>query len=124
LFRVRGGELFDFISDSDGLSESETIELLKQILLGLKHMHKKNIVHLDLKPENIMLLEKNTKSLKLIDFGLSRVVNSDSDIREIMGTPEFVGNLRKKQIWQCIFIFNQKNFLFLCLYLKIISSST
>nr|AYV89281.1 death-associated kinase 1 isoform X2 [Tetranychus evansi] len=87
---VKGGELFDYLAGKEGLAEAQAIAFIKQILLGLDHMHSKNIVHLDLKPENIMLLDKETQRLKLIDFGLSRVVNTGSDIREILGTPEFV----------------------------------
>jgi predicted acetyltransferase len=38
-------------------------------------------------------LLKNTrrKTIKLVDFGLARVVNENEQVREIMGTPEFVG---------------------------------
>ena len=48
-FRLRGGELFDFISEKERLSEEEASNFIKQILLGVKHMHSKNIAHLDLK---------------------------------------------------------------------------
>ena len=47
--RLRGGELFDFISEKEKLSEEEASNFIKQILLGLKHMHGKHIAHLDLK---------------------------------------------------------------------------
>ncbi|RWS07967.1 death-associated protein kinase 2-like protein [Dinothrombium tinctorium] len=88
---VRGGELFDLLSGNERLSERDAIAYIKQILVGLKHMHEKNIAHLDLKPENIMLLEnQNTHRIKLIDFGLSRLLLSNNDVREMMGTPEFV----------------------------------
>lgn len=47
--RLRGGELFDFISEKERLSEEEASNFIKQILEGLKHMHSKYIAHLDLK---------------------------------------------------------------------------
>eukprot|EP00095_Tigriopus_kingsejongensis_P003639 maker-scaffold606_size125303-snap-gene-0.15 protein:Tk03639 transcript:maker-scaffold606_size125303-snap-gene-0.15-mRNA-1 annotation:"death-associated protein kinase 2 isoform x2" len=87
---LRGGELFDFISEKERLSEEEASNFIKQILLGLKHMHSKYIAHLDLKPENIMLKTENSPLLKLIDFGLSRKIKPDEEIREMLGTPEFV----------------------------------
>ena len=89
-FRLRGGELFDFISEKERLSEEEASDFIQQILLGLKHMHSKNIAHLDLKPENIMLKSENSHSLKLIDFGLSRKIKPGEEVREMLGTPEFV----------------------------------
>ena len=46
---LRGGELFDFISEKEALSEEEASDFIQQILLGLKHMHSKHIAHLDLK---------------------------------------------------------------------------
>jgi serine/threonine protein kinase len=49
IFRLRGGELFDFISEKERLSEEEASNFIKQILLGVKHMHTKSIAHLDLK---------------------------------------------------------------------------
>ncbi len=47
--RLRGGELFDFISEKERLSEEEASNFIQQILMGVKHMHSKNIAHLDLK---------------------------------------------------------------------------
>ena len=49
VFRLRGGELFDFISEKERLSEEEASDFIKQILLGVKHMHSKGVAHLDLK---------------------------------------------------------------------------
>ena len=48
-FRLRGGELFDFISEKERLSEEEASDFIKQILLGVRHMHSKGVAHLDLK---------------------------------------------------------------------------
>lgn len=87
---VRGGELFDFISEREWLSEEEASGFIKQILLGVKHMHDKDVAHLDLKPENVMLKNSNSRQLKLIDFGLSKKLKPGEEIREMLGTTEFV----------------------------------
>ncbi|KAK8380309.1 hypothetical protein O3P69_016726 [Scylla paramamosain] len=87
---VRGGELFEHISERERLSEEEASAFLHQILQGLSHMHSKGIAHLDLKPENVLLLSKNRQHIKLIDFGLSREITQAEEVRDLMGTAEFV----------------------------------
>ncbi|ESO92519.1 hypothetical protein LOTGIDRAFT_55852, partial [Lottia gigantea] len=87
---VSGGELFDYISEKDKLSEEEACKFLVQILDGVKHLHDNEIAHLDLKPENIMLLNHNSQNIKLIDFGLAQKIDPKGDIRAMMGTAEFV----------------------------------
>ena len=42
-------------------------------------------------PENLMLLDRNSTRLKIIDFGLSRKFVAGDEVKEMMGTPEFVG---------------------------------
>lgn len=42
-------------------------------------------------PENIMLLNKHSQRIKLIDFGLAQKITASDDIRALMGTAEFVG---------------------------------
>lgn len=70
---VSGGELFERIIDEDfELTERECIKYMKQISEGVQYIHKQGIVHLDLKPENIMCVNKTGTSIKLIDFGLAR----------------------------------------------------
>lgn len=49
-----------------------------------------------LQPENLMLLGKDSSRLKIIDFGLSRTMDENCEVREMTGTPEFVGQLQKK----------------------------
>ncbi|KAK1339640.1 hypothetical protein QTO34_018194 [Cnephaeus nilssonii] len=70
---VDGGELFDRIIDNNySLTELDTILFIKQICEGIRHMHQMYILHLDLKPENILCVNRDTKQIKIIDFGLAR----------------------------------------------------
>lgn len=70
---MSGGELFERIIDEDfELTERECIKYMKQISEGVEYIHKQGIVHLDLKPENIMCVNKTGTRIKLIDFGLAR----------------------------------------------------
>ncbi|XP_037090681.1 death-associated protein kinase 2-like, partial [Pollicipes pollicipes] len=87
---VRGGELFEYVTERERLTEAEASFFIKQILHGLEHMHSKLIAHLDLKPENVMLLTRNHTQIKLIDFGLSRRMEPGDEQRHMLGTPEFV----------------------------------
>uniref|UniRef100_A0A803JYF6 Myosin light chain kinase n=1 Tax=Xenopus tropicalis TaxID=8364 RepID=A0A803JYF6_XENTR len=88
---VSGGELFERIIDEDfELTEREVIKYMKQICEGVEFIHKQGIVHLDLKPENIMCVNKTGTKIKLIDFGLARRLESCPNLKVLFGTPEFV----------------------------------
>ncbi|XP_019335993.2 myosin light chain kinase, smooth muscle isoform X4 [Alligator mississippiensis] len=88
---VSGGELFERIIDEDfELTERECIKYMKQISEGVQYIHKQGIVHLDLKPENIMCVNKTGTSIKLIDFGLARRLETAGSLKVLFGTPEFV----------------------------------
>ncbi|XP_069339028.1 death-associated protein kinase 2 isoform X1 [Eulemur rufifrons] len=89
---VSGGELFDFLAQKESLSEEEATSFIKQILDGVNYLHTKKIAHFDLKPENIMLLDKNIPipHIKLIDFGLAHEIEDGVEFKSIFGTPEFV----------------------------------
>ncbi|XP_077176550.1 myosin light chain kinase, smooth muscle isoform X1 [Paroedura picta] len=88
---VSGGELFERIIDEDfELTERECIKYMKQISEGVQYIHKQGIVHLDLKPENIMCVNKTGTKIKLIDFGLARRLESAGSLKVLFGTPEFV----------------------------------
>lgn len=72
---IDGGSLDDLILNNHRLSETETIEYAKQIASALGYMHKHHVLHLDVKPSNIMLRQDSGKasySVVLIDFGLSK----------------------------------------------------
>lgn len=92
---INGGELFDFIAEKDILMENEAIEFMKQILAGVGYMHSKNIVHFDLKPENIMLSHKadskdSQADIKIIDFGLAYRFTPGEEYRSTSGTPQYI----------------------------------
>lgn len=92
---VSGGELFDFLAEKESLTEEEATQFLKQILDGVHYLHSKRIAHFDLKPENIMLLDKNVPNprIKLIDFGIAHQIKDGNEFKNIFGTPEFVGRI-------------------------------
>ncbi|ETN85520.1 kinase domain protein [Necator americanus] len=87
---VSGGELFDHVCARECLDEVEAAAFVRQILLGIKHLHSLHIVHLDIKPENVMLKRRGDSQVKLIDFGLSRLIPPGHVVKDMVGTPEFV----------------------------------
>ncbi|XP_067425583.1 death-associated protein kinase 2-like isoform X1 [Emydura macquarii macquarii] len=89
---IRGGELFDFIAEKEMLTEAEAIEFLQQILQGVAYMHSRNVAHFDLKPENIMLLEKDVPNpkIKIIDFGLAQKLEDGVTFKSLCGTPQYI----------------------------------
>ena len=84
------GELFNYIFyPKKGFSEAESRFIFKQILFAIKACHEKNIAHLDIKTENIML-DSNCK-IKLADFGLSRITeDKNSLVNSFFGTETFL----------------------------------
>jgi serine/threonine protein kinase len=71
---ANNGELFDFVSDSDGLSGAKTKyarTLFMQCCEGVRYLHTKNVAHRDLKLENCFLDEECT--IKIADLGLMKV---------------------------------------------------
>lgn len=70
---LKGGTLKSYIdNNSESLSEEKSIQILFHLLQAVNYIHNKDIVHRDIKPDNIMFADKNDlSSLKLVDFGLS-----------------------------------------------------
>ncbi|XP_010827369.1 PREDICTED: serine/threonine-protein kinase 17A isoform X1 [Bison bison bison] len=88
-----GGEIFDqCVADRDeAFTEKDVQRLMRQILEGVCFLHAHDVVHLDLKPQNILLTsESPLGDIKIVDFGLSRIMKKSEELREIMGTPEYV----------------------------------
>ncbi|XP_055900406.1 myosin light chain kinase 3-like isoform X2 [Biomphalaria glabrata] len=88
---VNGGELFErVINDDFILTEKACVMFMRQICDGVAFMHSQSILHLDMKPENILCLTREGNRIKIIDFGLARKYDPKEDLRVLFGTPEFV----------------------------------
>ena len=74
-----------------GLSEASAVSLMRQLLLGLEVVHAADVIHRDLKPGNILLRADGT--LVIADFGISRPLESDTELTTIgmlVGTPAYM----------------------------------
>ncbi|XP_032386249.1 serine/threonine-protein kinase 17B [Etheostoma spectabile] len=86
-----GGEIFDHCVSEELLPEAQITRLIRQTLEGVHHLHQSSLVHLDLKPQNILLTSLCPPGdIKIVDFGLARRLGAVGELREILGTPEYV----------------------------------
>lgn len=82
------GDIFkNCVGERKTFSEEESKELTRQLAQALDFIHKRFIVHLDVKPQNILLAQDG--SCRLADFGLSRKILPGETVQEICGTPEY-----------------------------------
>jgi len=84
-----GGELFEKCVEDDIL-ESDGAYFVNQVCRGLNYLHSKAIVHLDIKPENIVITKPGGRDIKIVDFGSALKLTPGSSVRAMVGTAEFV----------------------------------
>lgn len=84
-----GGDLLQLLRARGKLSESEARPIFKQIVDAVIACHNEEIIHRDIKLDNILLNEEMTL-IKLCDFGVSRVAKPSFKINEQCGTPAYL----------------------------------
>jgi serine/threonine protein kinase len=85
-----GGDLYERCNP---YTEEETAKIITKILSAVAYMHRRGVVHRDLKFENILFENKRKNAnIKIIDFGLSKVFKSDK-YRKLPVMTDFVGTL-------------------------------
>jgi serine/threonine-protein kinase len=98
-----GRTLFTFVRDSGRLAPDVATQIALQILASLGDAHEKGVVHRDLKPGNVMVVERPGRPLlvKVLDFGLAKVYDPGAlplqqrltvltQLGEILGTPHYM----------------------------------
>ena len=88
---VDGMTLREYLNERGGkLSSRETVHFISQILKALEHAHANGVVHRDIKPQNIMLLDNG--QLRMMDFGIARISRADNQMLagKAMGSVHYI----------------------------------
>jgi len=101
-----GGDMYDYLERRDfRIPEKRGWELASQLAGAIFYLHSFNIVHRDLKLENVMMTDDSETSIpKVVDFGLSAMVDPSTGAKESVGTvayasPEiFIGEVYSKEV--------------------------
>jgi serine/threonine-protein kinase len=91
---VDGKSIEDLIKELGHVPVARLIPILAQICDAVGYAHENKLMHRDLKPSNIMLVQSGGKSdvVKIVDFGLAKVISSNPDALKLTRTGEFVGS--------------------------------
>ncbi|XP_078344088.1 death-associated protein kinase 3-like [Oculina patagonica] len=86
---LAGGRLFDHLVVMDNLTEKVAIGHVREILEGVQHLRDLSVVHLDLKPQNLLLDSGPLPKVKIIDFGCAtEISDSEPVVKQVFGNPE------------------------------------
>ena len=85
---ICAGDLLSYIKKRGKLTEQVAKFIFKQIVLSLQYIHSHNIVHRDIKLDNILIdLDNN---IKICDFGVSKIIKKGESMMEQCGTPAYI----------------------------------
>jgi len=90
---LKGITLRDLLEDYEYLDEQEIVEIVLQVLDAIVACHKKGVIHRDLKPENVMLVGPEGRQVKLIDFGMAKLLFDGVNLTidgQLFGTPQYL----------------------------------
>jgi calcium-dependent protein kinase len=83
-----GGDLFSYLENRQfKISEHRAAVIIHKLCTAVYYLHEYGIVHRDLKPENIMMVDETEDSdIRLLDFGLSKMIGPNQTSVEPYGT--------------------------------------
>ncbi|KAL7396811.1 hypothetical protein ABVT39_012149 [Epinephelus coioides] len=82
--------LLDHLLLKGSVPEREVQSYIQQILEGVGHIHCMNILHLDIKPDNILMVYPPRDEIKICDFGFCQEIDTSRHQYSMFGTPEFI----------------------------------
>lgn len=85
---IEGGNLCSYVKAKRRLSEEESRRIFFQLLQAMDYLHNLNVIHRDIKLENVLFGEG--KDIKLIDFGFSTIHQQGKRHRVFCGTPSYM----------------------------------
>jgi serine/threonine protein kinase len=85
---ISGGDLLSFVKKRTKLSEKIAKFIFKQLITALKYIHSHNIVHRDIKLDNILIDLNN--NIKLCDFGVGKQIHKGTLLKDKCGTPAYI----------------------------------
>ena len=77
-------------------NEKDALQYMHQLMLAVKYIHQNNIIHRNIKPENILLEQQinddgsHQHTLKLIGFGSSSILNPTDKLKQAIGSSYYV----------------------------------
>uniref|UniRef100_A0A8C1IND1 non-specific serine/threonine protein kinase n=1 Tax=Cyprinus carpio TaxID=7962 RepID=A0A8C1IND1_CYPCA len=83
-------ELLERITKRTTILESEVQSIIRQLLEGIDYLHQNDIIHLDIKPENILMADQKSDHIRICDFGNALKVEPNEELYCKYGTPEFI----------------------------------
>ncbi len=84
---VNGITLKEYIEKKERISDSEAISIVIQMAMGLGEAHRKQLVHRDVKPQNVMI--SNDGKVKVTDFGIAKPTTSNTISTNVMGSVHY-----------------------------------
>ena len=106
-----GGELFNEITENGPFDERYAAYVMYQIFSAINYCHSMNIIHRDLNPENILIVDRNRNGyprVKICDFGTSLMVEKGGVQKKLVGSSYYIApEVLKKHynekcdIWSC-----------------------
>ena len=83
---VRGLDLFDVLRQLNLVSDNDSKFYTASLILMFEHLHERDIIYRDLKPENVMVDDEGYP--KLIDFGIAKIIQGRT--YTVVGTPHYM----------------------------------
>ena len=98
-----GTELATVLDKNGSLTEARALPIFAQIAEALAHAHNKGVVHRDVKPENIILNQEGKLDVvKLVDFGIAKVLTNERATQRLTQTGEIFGSPLYMSPEQCL----------------------